>query len=206
MNTEKILEHALAIVELAKEDKERRDVGINPVKQKALAEYAPGDTFNANGVEMIVMDVFEDGESVFCITKDLYKKNVEFGDSTQYEGSNAEKVVKEFEKHITDCFGKDSLVEHTTKIVTVDGQEVGNYTGKARLMTFDEARTYNRLIVNKDLPDWWWLLCPWSTPDRGWEYSIACALPSGHFNVNNYYRVSGVRPVCILESSILIPQ
>lgn len=198
MNTEKILEYALAIAELAKEDSAKQ--------RKTLGECAPGDTFNANGVEMIVLNVSEDGEEVFCITKDLYKKNVVFGDNTQYEGSNAEKVVKEFEQHIIQCFGEESLVEHTTKIVTVDGQEVGSYTGKARLMTFDEARAYNSLIVNKDLPDWWWLLCPWSTPDRGWEYSIACAAPGGNFSRNNYLSNDGVRPVCILESSILIFQ
>ncbi|MCI8957323.1 MAG: hypothetical protein HFG29_10225 [Eubacterium sp.] len=206
MNTEKILEHALAIAELAKEDKERHSVKVDPLKQRTLAEYAPGDIFNAYGIEMLVLNVSEDGEEVFCITKELYKKDVEFGDSTKYQDSNAEKVVKEFEQYITDCFGKDSLVEKTTKIVTVDGQEVGSYTGKARLMTFDEARTYNRMIVNKDLPDWWWLMNPWSTPDRGWKYSMACVCPSGCINCNCYNDNCGVRPVCILKSSILIPQ
>ena len=206
MNTEKILEHALAIAELAKKDKERQSVKVDPLNQRTLAEYAPGDIFNAYGIEMLVLNVSEDGEGVFCITKELYKKDVEFGDSTQYEGSNVEKVVKEFEQYITDCFGKDNLVEHTTKIVTVDGQETGSYTGKARLMTFDEARTYNRLIVNKDLPDGWWLMNPWSTPDRGWEYSVACVRPSGGISCNNYDDNGGVRPVCILSSSILIPQ
>lgn len=163
-------------------------------------ELKPGVTFDANGVEMLALDISEDGQ-VFCITKDLYAERVVFGDSTEYEGSNVEKKVKEFEQHMIKCFGAENVIEHTVDIVTVDGKNAGTYTGKSRLLTFDEARKYTDLIEDENLPDWWWLMSPWSIPRR-WKWGVACALPSGDISNDGCNDVIGVRPVCILSSSI----
>lgn len=160
----------------------------------------PGVTFDADGVEMLVLDISEDGQAL-CITKGLYAENVRFGDSTQYEGSNVEKVVSKFEQHIVKCFGSENVIQHTVEILTVDGKKAGTYTGKSRLLTFDEARKYTDLIENSDLPDWWWLMSPWSIPGR-WKWGVACAAPGGLICIINYYYGNGVRPVCILSSSI----
>lgn len=167
-------------------------------------ELKPGVTFDADGVEMLVLDISEDGQ-VFCITKNLYAERVIFGDSTKYEGSNVEKKVKEFEQHMIKCFGAENVLENTVEILTVDGKKAGTYTGKSRLLTFDEARKYTDLIEDENLPDWWWLMSPWSIPRR-WKRGVACALPSGLIHRNGCNIGNGVRPVCILKSSILIPQ
>lgn len=72
-------------------------------------------------------------------------------------------------------------------------------TCKVRPITFDEARKYNNLLVNKGLDDWWWTCTPWSTADRGWKRTVAVVSPSGNFN--DYYCIgsNGVRPFCILN-------
>lgn len=72
--------------------------------------------------------------------------------------------------------------------------------GKVRPLTFDEARKYNDLLVNKDLPDWYWTCTAWSTEERGWGNSVAVVSPSGNINNNNYNNSNGVRPFCIADS------
>ncbi|MCI8957322.1 MAG: hypothetical protein HFG29_10220 [Eubacterium sp.] len=167
---------------------------------KTKKELKPGLTFDADGVEMLLLDVSEDGQ-VLCITKDLYAERVVFGDSTEYEGSNVEKKVKEFEQHMIKCFGAENVLENTVEILTVDGKKAGTYTGKSRLLTFDEARKYTDLIEDENLPDWWWLMSPWSIPRRR-KWGVACVCPSGFIDSNDYDYVNGVRPVCILSSFI----
>ena len=66
----------------------------------------------------------------------------------------------------------------------------------------EEAR--NDLLVNKDLPDWYWTCTPWSTKERGWEYSVAVVSPSGDIRDFSYDGSLGVRPFCILKSNIFV--
>lgn len=75
---------------------------------------------------------------------------------------------------------------------------------KVRPLTFDEARKYNDLLVNKDLPDWYWTCTAWSTEERGWGNSVAVVSPSGYVSLNRYYYGRGVRPFCILKSNIFV--
>lgn len=75
---------------------------------------------------------------------------------------------------------------------------------KVRPLTFDEARKYNDLLVNKDLPDWYWTCTAWSTEERGWGNSVAIVSPSGDFGYCNCRNGDGVRPFCILKSNIFV--
>ena len=133
------------------------------------------------------------------------KKNVEFGDNTDYNKSNVKKlcdteILKDFEEE----FGAESIEEHTVDIITVDGQKVGSVKCKIRPITFDEAREYTDITPNNDLNDWYWTLSPWSTEERGWSKSLAVVSPSGVIHYGNYVDVNGVRPVCILKSNIFV--
>lgn len=90
-------------------------------------------------------------------------------------------------------------------LVTVDGQEVfGKLLTKVRPVTFDEGRKYNELLVNKELPDWYWTCTSWSTAERGWAYSVAVVSPSGGINYYSCISSYGVRPLCILKSNIFV--
>jgi hypothetical protein len=95
-------------------------------------------------------------------------------------------------------------VEHTVSLTTVDGQnDYGELTCKVRLLTFDEARQYNNLIVNKDLDDWWWTCTAWTSPNREYNRLMAVVRPSGF--VFGYCNLGhGVRPVFILKSNIFV--
>lgn len=102
-------------------------------------------------------------------------------------------------------FGEDNICENEAGLVTVDGQEVfGKLLTKVRPVTFDEGRKYNELLVNKELPDWYWTCTSWSTAERGLAYSVAVVSPSGDFYDISCDCSFGVRPLCILKSNIFV--
>ena len=175
-------------------------------KNKVMLKDIPvGGKFDTGIGRFIVLEQKED--SAVVITEDLYRKDVEFdGACTDYEKSALRELCEgEILNEFVAEFGEDNICENEAGLVTVDGQEVfGKLLTKVRPLTFDEAREYNDLLVNKDLPDWYWTCTPWSTKGRGWEYSVAVVSPSGYilnFNCNYCF---GVRPFCILKSNIFV--
>ena len=174
----------------------------NKVKLESLKV---GETFCIGEDDYIVLEQYEGTTKV--ISKNFIAEDREFADDTaDYKTSELRKYIEaEIQPTIENDVGAENLVEHTASLTTVDGQDdYGELTCKVRPITFDEARKYNNLIVNKDLDDWWWTCTAWTSPNREYNRSIAVVLPSGLIRNNccNYGR--GVRPVCILKSNILI--
>ena len=169
-----------------------------------LSTLKAGDVFETSFGEMIVLDNLDGKTTV--ITKGFVKDKLKFDhESPNFEESEiseylSDEVLEMFEEE----FGSENLVEHTTDVISVDMQQYGSYTGKVRLLTFDEARKYNELIVNKELNRWYWTMTPWSTAERGWKYSVAVVSPSGGFDGDYCNYDNGVRPVCILKSNIFV--
>ena len=175
-------------------------------KNKVMLKDIPvGGKFDTGIGRFIVLEQKEDCTAV--ITEDLYRKDVEFdGDCADYKKSSLRELCEgEILNEFYDEFGEENICTNEAGLVTVDGQEVfEKLLTKVRPLTFDEAREYNDLLVNKDLPDWYWTCTAWSTKERGWEYSVAVVSPSGNFSRNYYYYSVGVRPFCILKSNIFV--
>lgn len=132
-------------------------------------------------------------------------KNERFdSDSPEYSKSELkEKMDKDILPIFESDFGKENIIEHEVDLITVDMQkDYGKCACKVRPLTFDEAREYNDLIVNKELDDFWWTCTPWSTEERGWTCSLAVVSPAGDIAKWSYDDGSGVRPACILKSNI----
>ena len=168
-----------------------------------LADLKPGEKFKTEIGNFIVLN-HENGQTKVLQEK-FCAEDVEFDDnSCDYTKSDLKKLFdsKITEKH-EEIFG-DALVEHEVRLVSVDMQEYGTFKCKVRPMIFDEARLYNEFIVDKELPDWWWTCTPWSTKERGWEYSVAVVCPSGDFCHVNCGFSCGVRPFCILKSNVFV--
>lgn len=194
----KELEAARELVKmLEKKEKERKVV---------LSDLQVGDTLPLVGHDFIVLehDYLEKGYTA-VICKDLWAKNVKFGDSRDYNQSKVKKIMDKAAEEIENEVGVGNVLEHEISLTSVDMQnEFGSCKCKVRPISFDEAREFNNLLVNKYLPDWYWTITPWSTEERGWSNSIAVVSPSGFIdcNVCNNYNV--VRPVCILKSNISV--
>ena len=169
-----------------------------------LSEVKANETFKTEIGEFIVLEHTEEGTKV--ITKELYRENVVFGDSCDYATSALRKLCDdEIYKEFAAVFGAENIVEHEADLTTVDmQQDYGKVNCKVRPITFDEARKYNEALVNAELPDWYWTITPWSTPKRGWRYTLAVVASSGGVNDYDYYNGGGVRPFCILKSNIFV--
>jgi hypothetical protein len=175
-------------------------------KNKVMLKDIPvGGKFDTGIGRFIVLEQKENYTAV--ITEDLYREDVKFDDDcTDYKKSPLRELCEgEILNEFVAEFGEDNICENEAGLVTVDGQEVfGKLLTKVRPLTFDEAREYNDLLVNKDLPDWYWTCTPWSTKERGWKYSVAVVSPSGGIYDYGYDGSYGVRPFCILKSNIFV--
>ena len=195
MSKSNILELAKKLVEaIEKEDQ----------KNKVMLKDIPvGGKFDTGIGRFIVLEQKENSTAV--ITEDLYREDVKFDDDcTDYKKSSLRELCEgEILNEFVTEFGEDNICENEAGLVTVDGQKVfEKLLTKVRPLTFDEAREYNDLLVNKDLPDWYWTCTPWSTKERGWEYSVAVVSPSGRMSSDYCDSGRGVRPFCIFSSSI----
>lgn len=175
-------------------------------KNKVMLKDIPvGGKFDTGIGRFIVLEQKENYTAV--ITEDLYREDVKFDDDcTDYKKSPLRELCEgEILNEFVAEFGEDNICENEAGLVTVDGQEVfGKLLTKVRPLTFDEAREYNDLLVNKDLPDWYWTCTPWSTKERGWKYSVAVVSPSGGIDNISCLNGNGVRPFCILKSNIFV--
>ena len=170
-----------------------------------LSTLNPGEIFKIGEYDFIVLEQCEERTAV--ISKGFIAENVKFDeDSRNYKESNLKKVIEnQIQPVIEKEIGSKNLIEHEVDLTSVDMQdEFGGFKCKVRPITFDEARLYNNLLVNKNLDDWWWTCTPWSTEDRGWKYSITVVAPTGGIGNRSCDGSRGVRPFCILKSNIFV--
>lgn len=192
-----ILNKAKELMEMLLEEEKKGNV--------RLSEIPVGGKFDTGIGRFIVLE--QKGEKTAVITEELYRKDVRFDDdSNEYFTSELsdlfeEEIFPEFKEE----FGAENLCDATTSLVTVDMQNKDEELhAKARPLTFEEARKYNELLVNKDLPDWYWTCTAWSTEERGWPYSVAVVSPVGGVIYDICDCSCGVRPFCILKSNIFV--
>ena len=170
-----------------------------------LSALNPGDVFKIGEHDFIVL--MQCREETAVISKGFMAENVKFDeDSRNYKESNLKKVIENLIQPVIEVeVGSKNLIEHEVDLTSVDMQdEFGGFKCKVRPITFDEARLYNNLLVNKNLNGWWWTCTPWSTEDRGWKYSIAVVAPAGDVSCCSFNCSDGVRPFCILKSNIFV--
>ncbi len=194
----KALEAARALVKMLEEQENETKAGVE------LSELQPGERFETELGKFIVLDQDREHGQTKVIQDNFYTEDVKFGNVNDYKKSELKDL---FDGEITEAYEKvfgEALVEHTVQIKSVDNQDYGEVTCKVRPVTFDEAREYNKLLVNKSLPDWWWTCSPWSSEDRGWKYSVAVVSSGGVIFNCYYYILGGVRPFCILKSNLFV--
>ncbi len=195
--TLELLRKAVTILEAKEQNIEKEERGTQ------LSDLDPGDIFANELGKFKVLENTDAGTKV--IQMGFWEDGVCFDDdSCDYTESE---LREKFDNEITLKYEEvfcDALVEHAVELKSVDMQPYGAFNCKVRPITFDEAREYNELIVDKDLPGCWWTCTPWSTRERGWEYSVTVVSSSGDFSIISCYRNFGVRPVCILKSNIFV--
>lgn len=176
------------------------------LKNKVMLKDIPvGGKFDTGIGRFIVLD--QKGNCTAVITEGLYHNQEEFdGYSANYSLS---KLRKHFYRGIYPAFleefGDENLCYTPASLISVDMQKkYGSIDDKVRPLTFDEARKYNDLLVNKWLTNCYWTCTPWSTKERGCGHLVAIVTPSGHINYTRCDYGKGARPFCILKSNIFV--
>ena len=156
-----------------------------------LSELKRGESFMIGEHEFIVLDKGLDVTKV--ISKGFMAENISFdSDTKDYNKSEIKKFIEEkIQPVIESEVGAENIVEHEISLRSIDMQkEFEDVSAKVRLITFDEARLYNDLLVNEDLDNWWWTLTPWSTAKRGYRYGITVVCPSAPDSIIGTYQLS----------------
>lgn len=170
-------------------------------KKKHIGKPEIGKAIELAGMEWLILDKTEKG--YFAILNGFDGKERTFdSDSNNWILSKLRNELNtRFLKKITDELGEDAVIEFDRDLLSMDGQtEYGHCKDRISLLTVDEYRKYRKLLPN--MPKWWWLITPWSTPVNDYNSTLAVVSPSG-FVLNYDYDFSlGVRPVCIYSSSI----
>ncbi len=186
--------------ELTKEQMKQLGILNEPVA--ALSEN--GKTATIGDYEFIVLKNDKTLGTVELLLKGTLGKNIEFGKTNDYRTSDVRKVVEKFGEEIEKLVGEENLLEHTVDLTAMSGlKDFGSIKAKMSLLTFDKARENIETLDEYKLDCWWWLATAWSTKKHDIEYSVMCVARSG--NLFNYYGICndfGVRPFCILKSSI----
>lgn len=176
---------------------------------KEFAEYKKqhmenpkiGKTVEIAGMEWMILDKTEKG--YFAVLNGFDGKERAFdSDSNNWISSKLrEELNTKFLKKIVDELGEDAVIEFDRDLLSLDGQtEYGHCKDKISLLTVDEYQKYRKLLPN--MPKWWWLITPWSTPVNDYNSTLTVVSPSGSVYGNSCYYSCGVRPVCIFSSSI----
>ena len=172
---------------------------------KELGKVDVGKTAKIGEFEFVVLE--HSSETTAVILKDLYKTSEEFGKNNNFDGSYADKHCKEFEKKLANIIGAENIIGHTVDLTSDDGLKCyGVIHRNVALLTTELYRRYVDILDEHKLDSWWWLATPHSTPkhcDYNW---VKCVAPSGRLNNDDYDNNFGVRPFCILKSSILVSE
>lgn len=170
-------------------------------KKQHMKKPEIGKTVEIAGMEWMILDKTEKG--YFAVLNGFDGKERVFdSDSNNWISSKLrEELNTKFLKKIVDELGEDAVIEFDRDLLSLDGQtEYGHYKDKISLLTVDEYRKYRKLLPN--MPKWWWLITPWSTPANDYNSTLTVVSPSGIIISVIYYDSNGVRPVCIFSSSI----
>ena len=172
---------------------------------KELGKVEVGKTAKLGEFEVVVLE--HSAETTAVILKGLYKESEEFGKNNNFDGSYADKHCKEFEKKLAKIIGSENIIEHKVDLTADDGLKCyGTIRRKVSLLTADLYRRYVEILDEHKLDAWWWLATPHSTPKHCNYNWVKCVAPSGRICDFNYLNNGGVRPFCILKSSIFVSE
>ena len=147
----------------------------------------------------------EDNEGNAYMLADESICDMEFGENNDWrESSIRNDKLNELYKKIVTGLGADALVTIQTDLFSHDGlRDYGKCEDMVSLLTYDLYRNNRENI--KDLDECWWLSTPDSTPFGCGASFVLCVGSDGGviYDVCNWSDC-GVRPFCILKSSIFV--
>ena len=168
-----------------------------------LGDVPAGETFKIDKHEFVVLEHSKDTTAV--ILTGLLSEGKEFGNSNNFDRSNVGEQCQAFADEIAGIVGAENLVEHTVDLTSDDGlKDYGKVKRKMSLLTTELYRRYVYILDKFNPGKWWWLATAHSTETHSNANWVKCVSPSGNVNNDGYGNAYGVRPFCILNSSIFV--
>ena len=169
-----------------------------------LADIPTGELAKIGGYQFLVLEQLEGTTALIC--KDLIGDPTQFGENNNYDGSYVDEICNSFSEAIADAAGEDNLISHIVDLTSDDGlKDYGTVEREVSLLTTEQYRKYVDILDKCNPGKWWWLATPHSTSRHSNDSWVKCVSPSGYFYsdgcLNGY---GGVRPFCILKSSIFV--
>lgn len=181
-------------------DSLKKALGISMVSLRTLA---PGAEFKLGEDVYIVLE--QDGENTKIISKDfLY--TMQFGDNNDWRESGVRgKMNGEHYGKIAAIVGKENIVPMTRELSAMDGSgSYGTCEDNVSILTFDEYRKYHPILgIEVEYPDWWYLLNP-ASMRKDYARRVCFVHSLGVPLWLDCDWTYGVRPFCILKSSVLV--
>ncbi len=169
--------------------------------KKTLGDVKPGEIVKLGEREYIVLE--HSKETTAVITKDFVTSMV-FGKTGDYAKSSVRTYLNgDFYKELCKAVGKEHIVAHTVNLECDDGSnKKAKVVDNVSLITTDLYRRYRELIPAYGSS--WWTATGVTTLDKDYScyvcYVFSCGILLWYGCDYSY----GVRPFCILDSSISV--
>ena len=171
--------------------------------KKILAEVGVGELFKVADIEFVKF--YDENGNTVSVAKDLLFGS-RFGDNNNFaESKILEKMKKDILPKIEKEIGAENIIEHEVDLLSLDGADKwGKMKTKISLPTFDFYRKHVKIFDKHKVDAWWWLSTADTTTEHvASDYWVSCVAPSGDLgNDCSDFINFGVRPFCILKSSI----
>ena len=162
----------------------------------------PGETFKIGEMEFIRFADTPAGTPI--VLKGIAFRS-RFGDDNDFRSSDIlKRLQEEFLPKIIEAVGEDNVLEFETDLTTLDGlKNYGTMRSRISIPTFDFYRA-NVAVFDMYSPNiWWWLATADSAKPHYDPIWSVCVSPAGFiYDVLCIIDNFGVRPFCILKSSI----
>ena len=170
-------------------------------KKSTLGSVKPGSTVKLGNREYIVLG---HGAETTAIIAKKFTKTMCFGNTGDYATSDVRKFCNgEFLNELAVAVGMDNIVEHTVNLIADDGTGKGKTCkDKVSIITTENYRRYRKFLEAYD--DWWWTATK-VTYSEGYARDVCYVDSDGILNWGDCGCYLGVRPFCILNSSVSIP-
>lgn len=170
-------------------------------KRFPLGEAQLGSVVKIGNREYIVLDHSKNTTAV--ITKG-FAKRMKFGESGDYLTSDVRKYCNgEFYNELVAAVGAENVVKHTVKLVADDGAGKGKTCcDNVSIITTENYRRYREFL--KTYGDLWWTATRVTYDDENYARIVCYVNSHGILNWDGCDYCFGVRPFCILNSSVLV--
>lgn len=168
---------------------------------KKLGDFKPGETVTLGKREYIILGHGE--ETTAVVTKDIAKE-MEFGKSWDYSKSYVRDYCNgDFYKELAEVVGKENIVPRRVNLTCDDGSNKGvTCKDNVSILTAENYRRYREYLPALGKPSW--TATGVTSLAKNYARDVCYVGSNGVLSWNGCGGARGVRPFCILNSSIFV--